>query len=837
MRLAPWPKRPSCARKDSNLRPRAPEARALSPELRARGATESALAPRRPDRPERVGRTTGRGDGLGSAGAVRGRQLDRTRTSSRRCSRPRSRPRRGSRQAAIVLAVVQVLTASRMWGKLQRVVPLSFTNARRVHIWSGRLAVLCTLPVFFHCVTMLGFQTPSARVAIHSIAGSFIYGVLAAKLLVIRHRSRNYAAVGAARAGRVARGRARDALAHVEPLVLHERPLRVLMRSPAKPFALLLVVSAATFGLAKWVPFEPSAPTAAPAAGNVARGATVFAENCAGCHGADASGDVGPALARERAHRRAGRRGRRVRARRDAGRDRHRSSGVRRRGVRRLALRVGSRPWTSVPRSCGWSSRTTFVISRESQDWADVVHVTVTPRRRRGDAGRRRPIERYGETAASALDVRRACTATSSATIRSRSRRSETGWRRSTASRPRSPPSTRRSTTSRESSSASRSTASSASRAGGRRRRGRSGSAIPTTWRAARPRPRRASGGSSSSSAAATDSTSSASAPFAPSPTCPLQVDVNEWWTVDEALEAVGELAALGVEYVEQPLREGDPGGAELRRRSPLPIYVDEDCHTLADVAACARDRARRQHQARQVGRHPRGDPDGARGAGARARRHARLHGRVRARDRGRLRGRAALRPRRPRRQPAPRPRPGARAGVRRRRPGRLGRRSGLAAGERTLDPRRGLLGRRALRQDDARRPPLPPRGRRRDPRLDPRRRDRVDGVPIVGDVVVGARLRARGGARRRRDAGRPLPAGVARAAARVHRERPLARERPARDDRRRSRAPSSSRPGTASSCATSAARRPASTARPARTSRSTRGSSSPSAPTARSGR
>ncbi|MBA2293649.1 MAG: hypothetical protein H0W16_00800 [Actinobacteria bacterium] len=83
--------------------------------------------------------------------------------------------------------------ASRMWGKRQGVVPLSFANARRVHIWSGRLAVLCTLPVFFHCVTMLGFKTPDARVAIHSIAGSFVYGVLAAKLLVIRHRSRNYA--------------------------------------------------------------------------------------------------------------------------------------------------------------------------------------------------------------------------------------------------------------------------------------------------------------------------------------------------------------------------------------------------------------------------------------------------------------------------------------------------------------------------------------------------------------------------------------------------------------------------------------------------------------------
>jgi L-Ala-D/L-Glu epimerase / N-acetyl-D-glutamate racemase len=67
----------------------------------------------------------------------------------------------------------------------------------------------------------------------------------------------------------------------------------------------------------------------------------------------------------------------------------------------------------------------------------------------------------------------------------------------------------------------------------------------------------------------------------------PLQVDVNEWWSLDEALEACLELRALGVEYVEQPLPAGDPGGAELRRRSPVPVYVDEDCHTLADVARC----------------------------------------------------------------------------------------------------------------------------------------------------------------------------------------------------------------------------------------------------------
>ena len=68
----------------------------------------------------------------------------------------------------------------------------------------------------------------------------------------------------------------------------------------------------------------------------------------------------------------------------------------------------------------------------------------------------------------------------------------------------------------------------------------------------------------------------------------PLQIDVNEFWSLDEALEAVPQLQELGVEYCEQPLPAGDPGGPELKRRSPLPIYVDEDLHTLEDVPACA---------------------------------------------------------------------------------------------------------------------------------------------------------------------------------------------------------------------------------------------------------
>ena len=65
----------------------------------------------------------------------------------------------------------------------------------------------------------------------------------------------------------------------------------------------------------------------------------------------------------------------------------------------------------------------------------------------------------------------------------------------------------------------------------------------------------------------------------------PLQCDVNEAWSLAEALEA---LPQMDLEYCEQPLPAGDPDGPELKRRSSVPIYVDEDCHSLADVAACA---------------------------------------------------------------------------------------------------------------------------------------------------------------------------------------------------------------------------------------------------------
>jgi L-alanine-DL-glutamate epimerase-like enolase superfamily enzyme len=65
----------------------------------------------------------------------------------------------------------------------------------------------------------------------------------------------------------------------------------------------------------------------------------------------------------------------------------------------------------------------------------------------------------------------------------------------------------------------------------------------------------------------------------------PLMCDANEAWTLEEALDVIPQ---LNVEYCEQPLKAGDPDGPALKERSPVPIYVDEDCHALADVAACA---------------------------------------------------------------------------------------------------------------------------------------------------------------------------------------------------------------------------------------------------------
>jgi hypothetical protein len=91
--------------------------------------------------------------------------------------------------AAVVLAAIQVSTGARIFGKLERVVPIGRPRVNTIHRWSGRLAVLLTLPVAFHCIFILGFQTTSTRVLVHSILGSFVYGVLTVKLFFVHDRT------------------------------------------------------------------------------------------------------------------------------------------------------------------------------------------------------------------------------------------------------------------------------------------------------------------------------------------------------------------------------------------------------------------------------------------------------------------------------------------------------------------------------------------------------------------------------------------------------------------------------------------------------------------------
>lgn len=86
--------------------------------------------------------------------------------------------------AAVVLACGQLLTAARIYGLL-RFRP----NGRlyqSVHRWSGRTAILLTLPVAYHCVFMLGFDAHGPRVLIHSLLGSALYGAVVAKVLIVR---------------------------------------------------------------------------------------------------------------------------------------------------------------------------------------------------------------------------------------------------------------------------------------------------------------------------------------------------------------------------------------------------------------------------------------------------------------------------------------------------------------------------------------------------------------------------------------------------------------------------------------------------------------------------
>jgi hypothetical protein len=88
--------------------------------------------------------------------------------------------------AATVFAIVQVISALAMYGKIPRVSAPPWTG--RVHRWSGRIAFLLAVPVAMHCLYALGFQTYSTRVLIHSILGCAFFGAFTVKMLILPKR-------------------------------------------------------------------------------------------------------------------------------------------------------------------------------------------------------------------------------------------------------------------------------------------------------------------------------------------------------------------------------------------------------------------------------------------------------------------------------------------------------------------------------------------------------------------------------------------------------------------------------------------------------------------------
>ncbi len=67
-----------------------------------------------------------------------------------------------------------------------------------------------------------------------------------------------------------------------------------------------------------------------------------------------------------------------------------------------------------------------------------------------------------------------------------------------------------------------------------------------------------------------------------------IRVDANAGWTVEEALQKIPLLNAMGVDLVEQPLKKDDWEGMKiLFEKSPLPLIADESCALENEVEKC----------------------------------------------------------------------------------------------------------------------------------------------------------------------------------------------------------------------------------------------------------
>jgi Family of unknown function (DUF6529) len=85
----------------------------------------------------------------------------------------------------LAFAVLQLGLALWMYGRLPWI-GIAPPAVGLVHRAVGAAAILLTIPIAYHCAFAYGVQTKvDTRVAVHSIAGCFLYGVFVAKVVLV----------------------------------------------------------------------------------------------------------------------------------------------------------------------------------------------------------------------------------------------------------------------------------------------------------------------------------------------------------------------------------------------------------------------------------------------------------------------------------------------------------------------------------------------------------------------------------------------------------------------------------------------------------------------------
>jgi Family of unknown function (DUF6529) len=85
----------------------------------------------------------------------------------------------------LAFAVLQLGLALWMYGRLPWIATAP-PAIGPVHRAIGAAAILLTIPIAYHCAFAYGVQTKiDTRIAVHSIAGCFLYGAFASKLLLV----------------------------------------------------------------------------------------------------------------------------------------------------------------------------------------------------------------------------------------------------------------------------------------------------------------------------------------------------------------------------------------------------------------------------------------------------------------------------------------------------------------------------------------------------------------------------------------------------------------------------------------------------------------------------